>query len=297
MPGGMIPRHTYMINGGAGSGKTTLSLHFLTQVPGQDTLYITFDKNSQTIRWMAETLGLISPKLHFVDLSPGDIDDEVQAAFDVIPSSELGMSPVLQRIHEAVTEYRPTRVVIEPLSSLLYLAPDRYQFRRQCHALFHYLTETGATVVFTAEAGMAPFPDSSNGDLHFICDGVIELENLREGRNIRISKFRGSGFADGVHFMRLTPEGMRVFPRLVPADHSRPFSSDLLSSGIPELDETLHGGINRGTVTIIAGPTGVGKTTLGMEFVMAAVNRGERSVVYTVSASACTRPTPPGPAT
>lgn len=279
MHGGMIARRTYMVNGGAGSGKTTLSLHFLTQSPDQNTLYITFDKNSSTIEWLADTLGLMSPNLHFVDLSPGDIDDEVEAAFDLLPSSELGMSPVLQRIREAVSEYQPTRIVIEPLSSLLYLAPDRYQFRRQCHALFDYLTGTGATVLFTAEAGLIAC--DADGDLRFICDGVIELESMREGRSISISKFRGSGFADGVHFLKLTAEGMQVFPRLVPEDHSQAFSPDLLSSGIPEMDQILHGGINRGTVTILAGPTGVGKTTLGMEFVMAAVGRGERSVVYT----------------
>lgn len=281
MHGGMIAQRTYMVNGGAGSGKTTLSLHFLTQNPDQDTLYVTFDKNSSTIEWLAEILGLTSPNLHFVDLSPGDIDDEVEAAFDLLPSSELGMSPLLQRIQEAVAEYQPTRIVIEPLSSLLYLAPDRYQFRRQCHALFDYLTGTGATVMFTAEAGSGPVPSDADGDLRFICDGVIELQSMREGRSISVSKFRGSGFADGAHFLRLTPEGMQVFPRLVPEDHSQAFSPDLLSSGIPEMDQILHGGINRGTVTILSGPTGVGKTTLGMEFVMAAVGRGERSVVYT----------------
>ncbi|UZD64308.1 ATPase domain-containing protein [Marinobacter sp. AN1] len=286
MHGGMIAQRTYMVNGDAGSGKTTLSLHFLTQRQDQDTLYITFDKNSSTIEWLADTLGLTSPNLHFVDLSPGDIDDEVEAAFDLLPSSELGIRPVLQRIREAVSEHQPARIVIEPLSSLLYLAPDRYQFRRQCHALFDYLTGTGATVLFTAEAGQ--IPGDADGDLRFICDGVIELQSMREGRSISVSKFRGSGFADGVHFLRLSPEGMQVFPRLVPEDHSQAFSPDLLSSGIPEMDQILHGGINRGTVTIIAGPTGVGKTTLGMEFVMAAVGRGERSVVYTFEEDAQT---------
>lgn len=70
MHGGMIAQRTYMVNGDAGSGKTTLSLHFLTQRQDQDTLYITFDKNSSTIEWLADTLGLTSPNLHFVDLSP-----------------------------------------------------------------------------------------------------------------------------------------------------------------------------------------------------------------------------------
>ena len=47
------------------------------------------------------------------------------------------------------------------------------------------------------------------------------------------------------------------------------------------MDDLLKGGIERGTVTIIAGPTGVGKTTMGMQFVRAAACRGERGLVYT----------------
>lgn len=286
--GGLLTQRTYMVSGGAGSGKTTLSLHFLNQEPDQNNLYVTLDKNSSSIKWLSETLGLTSPSLHIVDLSPGDLEEEVSAAFDVVPSSELGLSPVLQRICDAVDHYRPARIVIEPLSSLLYLAPDGYQFRRQCQALFNYLTGTGATVLFSAEAGSATFLENAGGDLEFVCDGVIELQSMREGRSISVTKFRGSGFADGVHFMRLGPSGMQVFPRLVPEEHSRAFHRELLSTGIDAMDEILHGGIERGTVTIIAGPTGVGKTTLGMEIMMEAAKRGERSVVCTFEEDAQT---------
>jgi circadian clock protein KaiC len=54
-----------------------------------------------------------------------------------------------------------------------------------------------------------------------------------------------------------------------------------ISSGVPELDEMLAGGIERGTVTIITGPTGAGKTTIGTLFMKEAAGRGERSVLYT----------------
>lgn len=279
--GGLLSQRTYMVSGGPGSGKTTLSLHFLTQNPDEDSLYVTFDKNSKTIRWLSESLGLTSPRLHFEDMSPGDISEEVRSAFDVVPSSELGLSPILQSICDAVERHRPARIVIEPLSTLLYLAPDSYQFRRQCQSLLNFLTDTGATVLFTSESGSATFSENAGGDLQFICDGIIELKNMREGRCVHITKFRGSGYSDGAHFMRLTARGMEVFPRLIPEDHSREFRRETVSSEIDEIDELLGGGIERGTVTIVAGPTGVGKTTLGMQFLRAAARRGERSVVYT----------------
>jgi circadian clock protein KaiC len=81
--------------------------------------------------------------------------------------------------------------------------------------------------------------------------------------------------------MRLTQRGMEVFPRLLPEQHTQPFVLDTLSSGVPELDELLHGGLERGTISMITGPTGVGKTTLGIQFMKEAAGRGERSVVYT----------------
>jgi circadian clock protein KaiC len=50
-----------------------------------------------------------------------------------------------------------------------------------------------------------------------------------------------------------------------------------LSSGV---DAMLHGGLERGTSTIVSGPTGAGKTTLGTQFVKEAATRGERSSTY-----------------
>ena len=201
-----------MVRGGPGSGKTTLCLHFLTQNPECDSLYISFDKNNGKIQWMSELLGLTSPKLHFEDLSPADIEAETHDAFDVVPSSELGLNPIFERICTAVKKIQPQRVVIEPLSSLVYLSPDSYQFRRQCQALFNYLNEQGATVLFTTEALQDSQQENRNGDLQFISDGIVRVENMREGRSISIKKLRGSAFSDGEHFMRLTSRHAGVPP-------------------------------------------------------------------------------------
>ena len=67
---------------------------------------------------------------------------------------------------------------------------------------------------------------------------------------------------------------------MIPEAYGQEFAKEVISSGIPELDELLHGGFERGTITIISGPSGVGKTTLGLQFMKEAAGRGERSVVY-----------------
>ncbi|HZD60103.1 MAG TPA: ATPase domain-containing protein, partial [Anaerolineae bacterium] len=79
----------------------------------------------------------------------------------------------------------------------------------------------------------------------------------------------------------ISGKGMEVFPRLVPAAYGREFKAETIPSGVPEFDELLNGGVERGTVTLITGPSGVGKTTIGMLFMKEAAGRGERSVIYT----------------
>jgi circadian clock protein KaiC len=100
------------------------------------------------------------------------------------------------------------------------------------------------------------------------------------GRTVQVTKYVGSGFRFGMHSMRLDATGMVVFPRLEAEQPTIPFTGELISSGIPALDDLLHGGIERGLSTIITGPSGVGKTTVGLHFVKEAATRGERSAVF-----------------
>ncbi len=72
-----------------------------------------------------------------------------------------------------------------------------------------------------------------------------------------------------------------MYPRLVPESHHTEFAREMLPSGLPALDEMLHGGIERGTVTLLSGPCGVGKTTIGVQFMKETAGRGDRSAVYT----------------
>jgi circadian clock protein KaiC len=179
---------------------------------------------------------------------------------------------------------KPQRVFLDAITQFRYLAADEFQFRKQVLSFLRFLVEGGATVVFTSE-GTASAPDD---DLQFISDGVIYLELLPEGRTLSVTKLRGSNFRDGRHSLRLTDTGMEVFPRLLPESYSQEFVAESISSGIPELDELLHGGLERGTVTVISGPSGVGKTTVGLQFMKEAAGRGERSVVYVFEESMST---------
>ncbi|MDP3909208.1 MAG: ATPase domain-containing protein, partial [Gemmatimonadales bacterium] len=60
----------------------------------------------------------------------------------------------------------------------------------------------------------------------------------------------------------------------------------LLSTGIPGLDDILHGGLSPRGLYALEGDSGAGKTTLGLQFLMAGAAIGERGLFVTLSESA-----------
>jgi circadian clock protein KaiC len=276
--GGLVQKRTYLVRGGPGCGKTTLGLHFLTEgtAKGERGLLISLGEPEAEIRANAQTLGFDLAQVHFLDLSPNaTFFTEVQT-YDIFSPAEVEREPVTQQILDQIETLHPQRVFLDAMTQFRYLATDAFQFRKQVLSFLRFLIEQGATVLFTSE-GSVSVPDD---DLQFMSDGVINLHFRSEGRAISVSKFRGSDFRSGNHTMRLTDRGMLVYPRLSPEQHVRSFAKEKITSGVPELDELLHGGLERGTITLLTGPTGVGKTTLGLQFMKEAAGRGERSVVY-----------------
>jgi len=243
---------------------------------GEKPLFITLGEPEAQLRANAEWLGFDIEAMPFLDLSPSsEFFTEVQT-YDIFSASEVEREPTTQKIIEQVRAVKPQRVFLDAITQFRYLAADEFQFRKQVLSFLRFLVEGGATVVYTSE-GTLSAPDD---DLQFISDGVIYLELLPEGRAVSVTKLRGSNFRNGRHSMRLTETGMQVFPRLRPDKYQQDFVAEPISSGIPEMDELLHGGLERGTVTVISGPSGVGKTTVGIQFMKEAAGRGERSVVY-----------------
>jgi circadian clock protein KaiC len=283
LQGGLIPNRAYLVRGGPGTGKTTLGLHFLTadRTIQEKRLFITMGEPEEQIRRNAEALGFKLDGIAFLDLSPSAAFFSEVQSYDIFSPAEVEREPITQKILEHVEALKPQRVFLDAMTQFRYLSADAFQFRRQALSFLRFLVEQGATVLFTSE-GSEGAPDD---DLQFMSDGVIHLDFSAEGRTVSITKFRGSDFRSGEHAMKLAGTGMEVFPRLLPEDYQQAFVVETLPSGVPELDELLHGGLERGTISIISGPTGVGKTTLSLQFMKEAAGRGERSVVYTFEES------------
>lgn len=276
--GGLIPQQAYLVRGGPGVGKTTLGLKFLAAgvAQGEQALFIVLGEAEEQVRANGDRLGFDTQAITFLDLSPSsDFFTEVET-YDIFSPAEVEREPTTQKIVERVNQLQPKRVFIDAMTQFRYLATDVFQFRKQVLSFLRFLLEQGATVLFASESS----PTMPDDDLQFMSDGVIDLQQADGSRSLTVIKFRGSDFRSGAHTFRLRNTGMEVFPRLQPDAYERDFQMEAIPSGLPELDALLNGGIERGTVTIFTGPTGVGKTTIGVQFIKAAAERGERSVLY-----------------
>jgi circadian clock protein KaiC len=94
-------------------------------------------------------------------------------------------------------------------------------------------------------------------------------------------KMRGQPTLPGLHTFRVSSDGVQVFPRVqgMLTRRERPRETTRLAVGVPELDEMLGGGLPSGGGTLIAGPSGTGKTVLGTTFIAEGVKNGEPGVL------------------
>lgn len=277
--GGFVIGSTNLLRGGPGVGKTTFGIHFLLDGINKNevSLFITLGEPVNNIQRNAKQLGLNVDNITFLDLSPEpDFFSKVET-YDIFTPAEVEREPTTRQIVETIEKVKPVRVFLDAMTQFKFLSTDNFQFRKQVLSFLHYLQENKATVLFTTESS-ALAPDD---DLQFMADTVINLENTENGRFISVSKFRGSDYLSGIHSYKIAPNGINVFPRIVPNKSSDTLTDTVYSFGVPTIDELLGGGIEKGTIILLSGPSGVGKTTMAMQLAKSIATHHDKSAYYT----------------
>ncbi|MYL27199.1 MULTISPECIES: ATPase domain-containing protein [Halomonadaceae] len=283
LQGGVLPTHSILISGGPGSGKTTLGMHFLVEETEGESLFVTLGETADQLRKNAARLHLALDGVEVLDLSPGGAEEDGDT-YSLLESWDVEGTAIHDQIVKRARELQPARIFIDSVSHMRYLSSDTFQYRKQVMSMLRKLTSTGATVLFTSEQTR----NTEDEALSFLSDGIIDLQHEAHGRLCQIKKLRGSGFVEGTHYYSIHERGLTLYPRLLPGEHGRHFELNAIGSGVPELDELTRGGIERGTVTLVTGPTGVGKTTMAAQFMKEAASRGEHSVIYNFDEGAAT---------
>ncbi|HEX7672359.1 MAG TPA: ATPase domain-containing protein [Polyangiaceae bacterium] len=209
--GGLPRGRTTLVMGGPGSGKTVFAVQLLVNGARRNketALFVAFEESAKQIISNAATFGWelsalrTRKKLFFLDarLSP-----------DVVKAGEFDLIGMLGMLRTKAEEIHATRIVFDGIDVLLGLLDDPVAERREIYRIRDWLTATGLTGIITQKVGGSGEPDQRYGFLQFMVDCVVVLRHqVTDGsafRNLRVVKYRGSGFSGDEFPVTVTAEG------------------------------------------------------------------------------------------
>ncbi|RNJ41327.1 circadian clock protein KaiC [Mesorhizobium erdmanii] len=279
--GGYAKFRSHLVEGRPGSGKTTLGLQFLIKgaAAGEKCLYITLSESKRELHSVAERHGFSLDGIEILELVPPELSLDPSQLQTLVHSSDLELGETVQSALAEIERMKPDRVVFDSLSEIRLLSQGSLRYRRQVLALKSFFLLNNATVLLLDD--LTAEHDDLN--LHSISHGVIRMEQLSpiyggERRRLRIIKMRGVQIRGGFHDFVIRPGGVMVFPRLVASEHEMA-EHGTPATGNGSVDTLVGGGLDRGTSTLLMGPSGVGKSTIACSYCHAALNRGEHVLV------------------
>jgi circadian clock protein KaiC len=281
--GGLPVGHFYLVEGEPGTGKTTLALQFIAEgIKRRETvLYATLSESSDELSTIAKGHGLELAPDAILEVRPSEQDLTPEGQYTVFHPAEVELNDRVQTIMTEVDRRRPNRLVIDALSEVRMLAKDPLRYRRQILSLKEYAPENCTVVLLDDRSSRY-----ADLELHSIVHGVVSMDRVARNygktmRRLEVTKLRGCAFREGFHDYLIRSGGVVVFPRLVASEYGDEHDdSSLATSGVPELDTLVGGGLGRGTSTLLIGPAGCGKTTLALRWLTTAAERGEKSVAF-----------------
>jgi circadian clock protein KaiC len=276
--GGFLQGGLYMVVGPPGAGKTILANQIIySRVGGHAdrALFITVLGENH-----GRMLAHLRPMRFF---NPALIPEQVTyiSAYKALDGD--GLKGLMTLIRREVQTREATLLVLDGMSAVEAKAgaDAAFEMKRFTHELQTLASATNCTMLLLTTTGATAAPE------HTMVDGLIELRQrlygVRNERRLLVHKLRGSDFLEGEHTYRITREGVAVFPRIeaVFATPTRrePPPTLRVTSGIASFDAMLGGGIPAATMTAVVGPSGAGKTTMGLQF-LAGSSRAEPGLLF-----------------
>jgi circadian clock protein KaiC len=283
--GGGLPEFSFnLVAGPPGSGKTTLAhqIMFTLATPERRALFFTVlgEPPLKMLRYQQQfsyfDMSKVGPAIRYVNLSE---------------SLRTGdFSGVLERIMAEVEAFSPSLVFVDSFRSVVQTARSGNEGVAD---LQYFIQELGTRMTSwqatTFLIGEYATSDPEANPIMTVADGMLSLTQVHEHstvvRKIRVVKMRGRAHLAGSHNFRITDDGLRAYPRILPplADDRLPGgridrNPQRISTGVPGLDRLLHGGMPEGHTMLLSGPTGSGKTIIATRFLQEGARLGEKGV-------------------
>ncbi len=266
LKGGLVAGASYIVQGPPGAGKTILANQLACgHVRGGGKVLV-----ATLLSESHERLFQYLATLEFFD--PAMVGDQIQfvSAFDAL--EQEGLDAVVRLLRQEIGKQQASLLIVDGVLNARVRAETALDTKKFVSELQGHAAFAGCTVLLLTSARL-----DDNSPEHTMVDGVIELgEQLigsRAVRHVQLRKTRGSGALSGRHECLIDEAGMHVYPRLE-ALYSHPSqlgsaSLNRVSTGVETLDEMLGGGLTLGSVSLLMGPSGIGKTSIGLAFLAA----------------------------
>ncbi len=274
--GGGFPHQSInIVMGQPGTGKTIFAEQMLFENAHGDrpSLFITTlsEPLAKAVRYVQQ--------FAFYDEQKLGTDIQYQEVGSVLTAT--GPDGLMPWMTDMIKATRPKIIVIDSFRAIHDLATSVPQMRRIVSDLAGLLSAYDVTTFLLGEYtsdDIQRYPEFAIGD------GIVELArrplSTRDERFFRVLKLRGSNYRQGQHAFRIGAKGIELFPRLVSPNVPRDYQPRLerVSTGVAGLDAMVGGGLWSGSTTLVVGPTGSGKTTLALQFMLEGIRRGEQGL-------------------
>ena len=277
--GGLPAGRPTLVCGGAGCGKTLLSMEFLVRGAtefGEPGVFIAFEETTEELTENVASLGidlqaLVASKKLLLDYIFVDRSEFQE-------TGEYDLEGLFIRLGYAIDSIKAKRVVLDTIEVLFGALPNQSIVRAELRRLFRWLKEKGVTVIMTGERGDGTL--TRFGVEEYVSDCVISLDHRGVDqvttRRIRVVKYRGTTHGTNEYPFLIEEDGISIWPiTSVQMEHTA--SIERIPTGIERLDTMLGGmGFYRGSSILLSGTAGTGKTGVATTFADATCRRGER---------------------
>jgi circadian clock protein KaiC len=267
--GGGLPEFSFNIIAGApGCGKTTLAhqIMFANATPERPALYFTVlgEPAIKMLRYQQQFTFFDHAKMdgaiRFINLSQVVLDQDLGAVLDaIVKEIEASTASIV-----VVDSFRT--VVRKALTNA-----NEVELQGFVQRLALHLTSWQATTFLIGEYIEGELRDNP---VFTVADGLFWLyQSVARNsivRKMQVMKLRGQESVPGLHTFRVTEHGLQTFPRTFGLTNNKSVhvkGRRRLSTGVRELDAIMGGGIPEGDSLLVAGPSGAGKTVLGIQFI------------------------------
>lgn len=281
--GGFPKGRPTLICGGAGCGKTLMSMQFLIKGitdHNETGVFMSFEEPSDDLTLNVKSLGFDVEQLK---ADKKLVVDHVRVErSEIEEAGEYDLDGLFIRLGYAIDSVKATRVVLDTIESLFAGLDNQAILRAELRRLFAWLKARGVTAIITGERGEATL--TRQGLEEYVSDCVIVLDHRVieqvSTRRLRIVKYRGSTHGTNEYPFLIDEDGISVLP-ITSLKLNNEVSSDVISTGVPGLNEMFQGGgFYRGSNILISGTAGTAKTTVACYFANEQCEKNEKTIYF-----------------